>query len=529
VAHLTLRDVLVMPVIRNAGATVLAGEQALDRQVRWVHASELADIAPLLRGGDLVLTTGIALADDADGHREFARSLAEAEAAGLMIELGRRWDVVPQALIDAFAGHSLPLITLGREVRFAAITQAVGERVIDEQLAELRDAERVHDTFTELSLAEAEPAQILEAVQRLSGATVVIESEQHRVLDYLSGPDDVSDFLDGWQKRSRQVELVGRTVWNAEHGWLVTRLGRRDRGWGRLILQSPAPPGQRLVALVERAAAALALHRLHDRDRDNLVRRTHHELLTALLADPTATDLLRRCQLAGFPTSRRKFIGLTVRLELAAPPGIRPILDEVLAAVVHAANEVRAPALVCEMDRDIRLLLSIPPGASEIDVVDRLAARVTRIHPVLIGAGRAVPDHSWIDRTLREAQQVAESVRSRDAGRPVHRLEDVHLRGLLTLFGDDDRLRLFVVRELDALKAHDAQAQDDLMAALRAFLEHPASKSEAAASLHLSRPAFYARLARIESVLGLRLDDPDLRASLHVALLADDLLPRQQL
>jgi hypothetical protein len=29
--------------------------------VRWVHVSELADIATLLRGGELVLTTGIAL------------------------------------------------------------------------------------------------------------------------------------------------------------------------------------------------------------------------------------------------------------------------------------------------------------------------------------------------------------------------------------------------------------------------------------------------------------------------------------
>ncbi len=46
---------------------------------------------------------------------------------------------------------------LHREVRFAALTQAVGERLVDEQLAELREAQRVHDTFTELSIAEAGP------------------------------------------------------------------------------------------------------------------------------------------------------------------------------------------------------------------------------------------------------------------------------------------------------------------------------------------------------------------------------------
>jgi purine catabolism regulator len=54
------------------------------------------------------------------------------------------------------------------------------------------------------------------------------------------------------------------------------------------------------------------------------------------------------------------------------------------------------------------------------------------------------------------------------------------------------------------------------------LLSHPASKTEAAASLHLSRAAFYDRLARIEQVLGVDLDDPHIRVSLHVALVADE-------
>src|SRR3712207_7452138 len=58
---------------------------------------------------------------------------------------------------------SLPLVALAREVRFATVAQAVGERIVDSQLEELREAQRVHEVFTELSIAEAGPAEILES------------------------------------------------------------------------------------------------------------------------------------------------------------------------------------------------------------------------------------------------------------------------------------------------------------------------------------------------------------------------------
>ena len=505
--------------------------------MRWVHAAELADIGPLLRGGDLLLSTGIALPETAVALQEFAESLDASGAAGLLIELGRRWTKVPDGLVEACEALSLPLVALTREVQFAAIAQGVGERIVDEQLGELREAERVHNTFTELSVAEAGPQEILAAVQRLAGAAVVLENEEHRVTDYRSGPSDIDAFLSGWQARSRRVRPEGRTGWDSANGWLVTRVGRRERGWGRLVLQSPTPPSQGLVAVAERAAAALALHRLHDRHRDSLVRRTHHELMLDLLADPTSEEVLRRCDLAGLPTTKRAFVGLTFRplgdpADRSAPGPARP--DDVIAAVVRTLDELRTPALVCEIESDIRVLLSLPTSADEARVVEDLAARVTRRHRVVVSAGRTATRIGDIERTLREAQHVARSVAqsvtqsvtqsARDATPAVvHRLEDVHLRGLLTLLGEDERLQLFVRRELSLLHEEDDRTGGDLARVLRALLWHPESKSRAAASVHLSRPAFYDRLAKIERLLGVDLRDPDIRVSLHVALMAREL------
>lgn len=522
---LTVEQVLATPVLRAAGPRVLAGEAQLNRPVRWVHSAELADIAALLREDDLLLSTGIAMPEGDTELRDFAGSLAESGAAGLVIELGRRWTEVPASLVSACESLGLPLVSLSREVRFAAVAQSIGERIVAEQLEELREAQRVHDTFTELSISEAGPDAILEAVQRMAGAAVVLESEEHQVLDYRAGSDDIGPFLAKWAERSRAVRLESRTTWDEPSGMLVTRVGKKDRGWGRLVVQLSSAPSERTIAMAERAAAALALHRLHDRQRDSAIRRTHHELVLGLLNDPTSSDVLRRCELAGLPTSRRQLVGVTLRLRLedavsAGTPATR--LEDVTAATVHAAYELRVPALVCELEHDVRALLSFPPSANVLRAVDDLAARVRRRHPVVVGAGRPAERPADIDRTLREAQQVVQSVRSDGDELAVHRLEDVHLRGLVTLLADDERLRMFVDRELRPLREHEERWGSGLLEAVKALLTHPTSKSEAAASLHVSRPVFYDRLAKAERLLGASLDDPDIRVSLHVALIADE-------
>ena len=51
----------VRELIGDLDVELLAGEAQLDTPVRWVHISELPDPTPWLSGGELLLTTGMAL------------------------------------------------------------------------------------------------------------------------------------------------------------------------------------------------------------------------------------------------------------------------------------------------------------------------------------------------------------------------------------------------------------------------------------------------------------------------------------
>jgi purine catabolism regulator len=86
---------------------------------------------------------------------------------------------------------------------------------------------------------------------------------------------------------------------------------------------------------------------------------------------------------------------------------------------------------------------------------------------------------------------------------------------------------VLAARIAGALREHERELGGVVEAALGALLNHPTSKSEAAAALHISRPAFYDRSAKVERLLDVDLEDADARVSLQVALIADEIARRQ--
>ena len=49
----TLQDLLDLPLMQSARPEVLFGEDFEQRPVRWIHTSEIFEISPLLKGGEV--------------------------------------------------------------------------------------------------------------------------------------------------------------------------------------------------------------------------------------------------------------------------------------------------------------------------------------------------------------------------------------------------------------------------------------------------------------------------------------------
>src|SRR6266567_731267 len=218
----TVADILALDPVRRGAPRVLAGAGRLDVPVRWVHVIELAEAGHLLRGGELVLSTGIALPPDADGLARYAAGLAAAGVSALAVELGSRYvRELPRALVSAAVVHKLPLIVLERETQFIAITEAVHAQILDAQVAELRAAQRLHRVFTDLALAGADQDEIVSQASALADAPVILADLAHRVLACAPAGQEMAPLLAGFAGRSRAAVVPGRMGYDPASGWLV--------------------------------------------------------------------------------------------------------------------------------------------------------------------------------------------------------------------------------------------------------------------------------------------------------------------
>ncbi|MET8042754.1 PucR family transcriptional regulator ligand-binding domain-containing protein [Micromonospora sp. NPDC005215] len=605
----TVREVLALDPVRHGAPRMVAGDAGLDRPVRWVHVAEVPDIATLLGGGELVLTTGIGLPGDDAGLRAFIGDLADVGVSGLVVELGRRYlSGVPRVMAAAAERRGLPLVELRRATPFVRITEAVHALIVDAQLTELRATEEIHQRFNDLSVEGADAAEVIRQAAELSGCPVVLENLSRQVLGYDPAGESAEPLLDGWEQHSRRIRPAGRTAYDRDSGWLVTVVGARGQDWGRLLLRWPASgdvpsaqsseptvgPPTRLTILIERAASTLALGRLIRRDAEGLERQIHRTLLTALLDHSRPVDeVALRAKALGVVLDRRHLVGVMVRHRAEDPAGesgpeaAQARLRDLSEAVGQALREAKLTALTSAVDdNSVGVLLALTDPAAEDRALSAFASALRRVRldagtgrattgaeasrtgsgaagsralsgadasrselgvevsrtaspvetgrladptrgagggsgGVIVAAGSGVGSLREARRSLVEARQIAEAASRDRRDLPVFRLPHVGLAGLLHLLRDEPRLQTFVERELGALLEYDARhPRERLLDTLRTYLEQGRNKSAGAAAAHLSRPAFYERLARIARILDVDLDSVEASLSLHVALLA---------
>lgn len=524
----TVAEIVALPVIQQGEPEILCAT-GFDRPIRWVHVSDVPDLSEVLQGGELVLTTGAALRA---APLEYLRSVAAAHAVGVIVELGAGAVPLPVNVGSIAEELGLALVAVRRVIKFVEVTEQVHRVIVADQYQEVDFARQTHEVFTDLSMRRATPAGIAEAAANLLGAPVVLEDLTHQAIAVATAGRPTPDVLRDWQRRSRQHETGAVRT----DDWVISEVGRGEDAWGRLIALSPSDDAAgRFTMVLERASQALVLHRMAERGRTDI----EHQAQAGLLED-VARERIRfedEATARAFALGLRpaaQYLPVTLRIAgWAAPDGsdADPVSEQrrsarLLDVVTRSVKALGHTGLFSlRGPGEIAMVLSLNARAgSALEPLGRAlrrdAQRAVDAQGLVLGVGTPAPGLIDAIHRITDAAHVAEAALSLPASQRVcFRVADIRLRGLLSMLRTDPRVQRFAEGELRALILHDMETGDGLLDVLRGYLELGGNKSALASRLHLSRPSLYAKLGRIEQILGVDLADGESATSLHVALL----------
>ncbi|UYN84008.1 MAG: PucR family transcriptional regulator ligand-binding domain-containing protein [Microcella sp.] len=487
---LTLAELLALPALAAADPRLVSGDPK--RDVRWVHTSEIFDIATLLKGGEALLTSGLGLVAASDARmRAYAQSLIEIDVGALLFEVGRTFSEIPAVIADELRGSRVALVRLDGVVPFIDITESAHRLILDAESLTLRASDQATRRLMDVLVKGGGVSAVLSTLAELTGAPAAfIDAEGREVAASGTVPPNAREL-------ERPVEVFGER---------------------RGVIRSAAAVTADHRVVIDRGAAAIALELARSGSSMPTRRYAHEQLLHALLHDDLSADELdARARALGVVADQQSRL---IAVLCAPAPGRS--LDDAYVHLVDTVPRVLGPAVIGRVGQSVAMITSVAASSDPTGLRSTLGAVTAGATQLFrsVTAGGAVADWGGVATSLREAVDGA-TIAPLLGATGALLAEDTALLRLLRTVDDAGSLDDFITRQLGPVLEADARRGSELLRTLAELFRAGGSRSAAARALAIRRQTLYNRLERVERLLGAgALSDPTRAVTVHVAILA---------
>jgi purine catabolism regulator len=503
---ITVRELTRLPHLQMS---LIAGGSGVDREVSWVHTSDLPNSWEWHGSGELLLTNGTGLDEKEPAQVRFVERLAESGASGLAFGLGTGGPPLTGGAARRADELALPLLTVPFSVPFTAVVRAVADANDREESRQLWRVARLYELLR-TSVAAGRPGP--ETFRRLG--------DELGVRLYLVDPATGLSLFDDHEET---VYASALAAGYAAHGNAIPamlRLRLPDAAPGEICAVAVAVAGDHPTALIvepiggqlpspvvlQHVAVGGALELAQLTAGQERQRRLGAELLTQLLDHridpPLADERLAECGL-----------DLASSVLAAARGGPGSTGAELHGRLARA----RVPHLL--LHRDHTLYLVLADAAVGAGLLASLAGQAGAV-----GTSDRIRAVGRLPEAVQEARWALSAAESE--GRRVARYGE---ETAVVLPRTPAEARVLVSRILSPLLSHDAEHGTDYVHTLRVVLRVDRSWQRAAAELHIHKQTLGYRIRRIEQITGRGLTRTEHIAEWWIALRAHDLLAGRSL
>ena len=476
-----------------------------------MHIAELDDPTPWLKGGEVVLTTGMGVGNSPARQKAYVKRLAGAGIAGLGLSVGHNYRKVPKSMLDTAEELDFPILEIPYQVPFIAITEAIATRLLAEQYNQLQRAVDAQQVLTR-AVMEAE------GVKGVASALANVIHGWALVLDLHGTPlattsRDAGQRADRIWRELRESRPEGTgfslTVVDEGHHVWIQPIGAQGRVESFLAVGKPEAltPFDRIVA--GHALSLFAIELSKERAVADAERRMQGDFFESLVAGSLSDhDASRGLARFGLTKEGKIFV---MALEGSDTDGLSWAAEDYF-------SRLGGGFLVSPNGGTVNVLVAAGDDLEPKTIAADLGGRVDA--QVRAGFSSQVSVEE-IARGLREARYALQVCRLE--GWDAAGFGDLGTYRLLLSMADPDALRAFADSLLAPLDAYDHDHGGELIPSLRSFLEHNARWETAAAELFVHRHTLRYRMRKVEELTGRKLSSSFDRMEFWLALRAREL------
>lgn len=494
---ITVRDVLERPVFRDA--MLIAGRNGLHRAVHWVHVGEIPNLSQFLQGHELVLTTGVGLIG-VDARTQFIHGLIDANAAGLVVELGQYWSRVPDDVRDIADNASFPIIAFGHAVRFLDLSREIDAMVISQHHRVLDDVEALSLNIRRALLNTDGPSRLVELLYHSIERPVL-----YRPRD---SDDDVSFGV--WDEIPPVPLDIALHPMQGHHYIRQTVMVFGAPFADLYVVHSETSIDERIYLALDRTVAALAQDAIRIASLDRSRRREEAALLSHLLFEENPE-----------PALCRRFRN---RHRLTVHAAYRVLVFE---STRHGTGEWVRSQLPSGLNwvpfyESDRTIVVVSGNRPVIRNLPDLAERSRK--DFVIGVSGPYDDPSTMHSALLEATEAATVATF--LAKPSARYDTLGIWRWILFTPPHHLRRLLITPELGPLLDHPDAPR--LLDTLEAIFAHIDSKMAASQALGIHRQTLYTRIRLIAELLGEDFLTSPRRIAFETAVMAHRYLTQQR-
>jgi purine catabolism regulator len=550
-------DLLKLPTFKLSHT--LAGVRGLIREVEYIDVLEHPDIDVLIKPRVLYLTSGFAFHENEQLQETLIAHMEDIGAAGLVVEPGRYLTLLSSQMIEEANRLQFPIVELPQGAVFANIIREGLEQIFLQQSAILRRSQEIQRQLTQVAFSGANLQQISQTIANLMGNTIIVADQNFSLLSFA--------FWEKEHKNQKRKAYVGRTLdqylYNLERTGFIDKIRKTKKADRVEVLFSKQGEQAWVVVPVlvnDEILGYIAVledyHRMREEDwgalvqaatvtgmaiykqvvEEEVARRQRNDFLFHVLEGqlPLGQEVVEQAkslqislhmtwsiiqiELVNLEEYRRRHFAGSVQEEAASK-------QRDLAILIDQLTAKQKDLLVACKQEWITVLcpMTVNSHAREqaMQRVEGIKQELQRFAPELeiaVGVSRVCEDYRQLPLAYREAKETLEIGRNLDPLARVYCFWDLGVYQILTKLKDMPELKEYYEAILGRFDHFDTLTRSEFVKTLEAYFNANGNIFKAAQLLYLHRNSMTYRLKRIQDVLGVDLDDSEVRFNLQLAL-----------